>query len=336
MLHTQVKAMRCVLMSGIVAAAVITLAVFLGLAIWAAYMHRYRGGVPYVGRIGNWAIGIYSGQSPFQLHEMEKAANPIITASHITDVRAGFVADPFMVRRTEDWLMFFEILDMDSARGVIGYAHSEDGREWRYGGVALAEPFHLSYPQVFIYNGIMYMVPETSAAEEVRIYTSEGDPATWELAGVLVTEAFADPTLIEYAGRWWLFGSTDRNSSLRLMYSDNLFGPYIDHPCNPLISGDLTSSRPAGRPLRVGNRLYRIAQCDQPTYGRKVVAAEILELTTSTYRERLLDGALLEATGTSWNALGVHHLDAHQVSGQQWIACADGWSRIRVVWGRQW
>ena len=44
---------------------------------------------------------------------------------------------------------------------VISYSVSRDsGRSWSYGGVALREPFHLSYPCVFWDNGTPYMIPE--------------------------------------------------------------------------------------------------------------------------------------------------------------------------------
>ena len=100
-----------------------------------------------------WAIGIYRGESPFQLMASSGVDNPVIAPEDITDFEAWFVADPFLSIRNGAFTMFFEVVGRASGQGDIGFATSADASTWTYGGIALEEPFHLSYPYVFEWEG---------------------------------------------------------------------------------------------------------------------------------------------------------------------------------------
>src|ERR1700686_9333 len=45
-----------------------------------------------------WEIGILRGGSPLEWASPREGRNPVLTARDITDVKAEFVADPFMIR----------------------------------------------------------------------------------------------------------------------------------------------------------------------------------------------------------------------------------------------
>ena len=53
--------------------------------------------------------------------------NPVISRNDVSDARAQFVADPFMVCQDGRWYLFFEVMNQDSDRGEIGLALSDDG-----------------------------------------------------------------------------------------------------------------------------------------------------------------------------------------------------------------
>src|SRR5262249_62359225 len=67
--------------------------------------------LPRIDRVRVWSIGIYTGKSPFALRPPAGVVNPVLTAQHVTDVRARYVADPFMLRHESSWYMFFEVLE---------------------------------------------------------------------------------------------------------------------------------------------------------------------------------------------------------------------------------
>lgn len=284
----------------------------------------WSGRFPFMVQKDRWAISFYAGASPLQLTPLPGLEHPVLAAEQITDVPAEFVADPFLLRRQDGWYLFFELLNRRSGRGEIGLATSRDGRAWHYQGVVLAEAFHLSYPFVFEWQGETYMVPESVAVREVRLYRANDFPRGWEPVTTLLTgQRLADPTLLHRNGHWWLFARGGQNS-LRLYLAEELTGPWREHPDSPVLQEDLRQSRPAGRVVEAGGRLLRFSQDGLPWYGSRVLAFEITELTPQHYREQPLEEAVLAASGTGWNRDGMHHLDAQPLPDGSWLAAVDG------------
>ena len=155
-----------------------------------------------------WSIGIYTGASPLRLRPADGVVNPILTREDVHDAPAGFVADPFMVRRGGVWNLFFEVLNQATDRGEIGLATSSDGFSWTYQQIVIAESFHLSYPYVFEWQGETYMLPETLGAQAVRLYRAETFPARWSCVASLVEGSCADPSIFRRDDKWWLFACT--------------------------------------------------------------------------------------------------------------------------------
>ncbi|MBE0599272.1 MAG: hypothetical protein IH614_18670 [Desulfuromonadales bacterium] len=274
-----------------------------------------------------WAISFFAGDSPLQLVPLAGVEHPVLSAAMVTDVPAEFIADPFLLRHEEQWYLFFEVLNRRSGRGEIGLATSSDGRSWQYGGIVLAEAIHLSYPFVFAWQGEIYMVPESIAAREVRLYRASDFPRRWEPVGRLLTgDRLSDPTLLHRDGRWWLFARGAKHS-LVLYHAESLTGPWQEHPRSPLLREDLSRTRPAGRVIEANGRLLRFAQDGLPWYGHRVLAFEITELTPHSYREQPIEEPVLAASGLGWNRDGMHHLDAHLLGDGSWLAAVDGFSK---------
>jgi beta-xylosidase len=276
-----------------------------------------------------WSIGIYEGASPLALGPSTGVRNPVMTREQVTDVRAGFVADPFLVRDGETTYLFFEVVNLERKRGEIAVASSRDLVGWAYHQIVLREPFHLSYPQVLHVDGEYYMIPETHETRTIRLYRASRFPTEWELVDTLLTgKNFSDATLLRRDGRWWMFVDTSdtlTHDTLRLYHAEDLRGAWTEHPASPIVEDDPHSARPGGRLVEHEGRLYRFAQDCRPSYGLRVQPFEITALTPTTYAERPVGGeSMLEGSGAGWNAAGMHHVDAHRIDGR-WIAAVDGW-----------
>lgn len=281
-----------------------------------------EGGAPVI-----WSIGIYSGPSPLALRPAPECSNPVLQADDVTDARAKFVADPFLVRHGERWCMFFEVLDQDRKLGSIAVAESDDGFRWSYIGIVLQEEFHLSYPFVFAWQGRHYMIPESLRADEVRVYCAESFPRRWSFAGSLIKGRHADPSLHRGRRHWWLFTcpSSPRHDTMALFYAPSPLGPWRRHPRNPVVRDDPVTARPAGRPLVVDGRILRFAQQCTPDYGTAVHAMEITSLSQRSYSERPRgENPILGPSSEEWNKGGMHHLDAHRLDSDLWLAAVDG------------
>ena len=280
-----------------------------------------------------WSIGIYVGTSPYDFVPAPQAVNPVLTRWDVSDVPATFVADPFMLKTEHTWYMFFEVMNGATRQGEIGLATSHNGMQWHYRQIVLREPFHLSYPHVFAWQGDYYMIPESCQAGAVRLYQAVDFPWRWTCRTTLLTGSYmVDASPFHYADRWWLFVETSpafRHDTLRLYCADALTGPWREHPLSPVIKGDARSARPAGRVTVNKNRVIRYTQDCSPIYGTQVRAFDICTLTTTAYDEREhRSAAVLSDSGTGWNASGMHHIDPWPLPDGTWLACVDGfcWS----------
>jgi hypothetical protein len=283
-----------------------------------------------------WSIGIYEGVDPLRVHPASGVMRkPALDAADVSDVSARFVADPFLVLDGLRWWMFLEVLNKASRRGEIAVASSSDGIAWKYDRIVLREPFHLSYPYVFEAGGGFCMIPECGQVGAVRLYRPVVFPYKWRFERQLLSGRYVDASILRFEGRWWLFAQRD-GRALTLHFADQIEGPWTEHPLSPIVQDDIGVSRPGGRILHSDGRVLRFSQDGVHTYGRRLRAFQVDELTTTRYREReVLESPVLDASGSGWNADGMHHLDALQVDGDRWIAAVDG-KRIvqRFNWRR--
>ncbi len=280
----------------------------------------------------DWSISIYEGNDFLNLKPIPAIKNPAISRRDITDTYTEFVADPFIVKLQNEWLMFFEILNFKKDRGEIAFARSQDGYTWDYQRMILAEDFHLSYPYVFEFESNWYMIPETCAISSLRLYKATNFPDRWEFVSeILAGDRFVDASILRFEGVWWLFtgieppkgGTCD---ALRLYYADDLLGEWIEHPMSPIASNNTEISRPGGRVRQIDGRLIRFAQDCTPRYGYNVAAIEIKSLTKDLYVEAKIqhDRDYLFELGTmSFNHRGMHHLDFIMSDDRHCIACVD-------------
>jgi hypothetical protein len=202
-----------------------------------------------------------------------------------------FYADPFLYRANGKTFLFVEEYPYADRRGLIAAAEVIDGQLATTPVAVLKRPYHLSYPFVFEHEGEFWMIPETGENRSIELYRATEFPWTWELSTVLMEGAvFSDATILFHDGLWWLFVTADwlgtsTQDELSIFYSETLHGEWKPHRANP-VKSDSRFSRPAGRIVQQGDRLFRPAQnCDR-TYGAGIVWFEITALTPTEFSER--------------------------------------------------
>jgi hypothetical protein len=271
-----------------------------------------------------WTLGVYSGPSPLRLTPLAGAANPVLTAADVTDMKVDALAHPFLVVKDKRYYVFFTAKDLKSDQGGIGLAESGDGIHWKFRRTVIREPFVQSHPFVFEWKNEYYLMPEAHTETSVRLYKATSFPDQWTYVGNAIEgDHFISPTLARHNGLWWLFASPPGNDTLRLFFASDFRGPWKEHPLSPIVKKDLRTARPAGRPFVLDGALYRLGQDCYPAYGRAVRAFRITALSPTAYSEKMVDAPVVEASGRGWNSEGMHHVDARQTGKGRWIAVVD-------------
>lgn len=213
-------------------------------------------------------------------------------------------ADPFLFRSGDDLYLFIETQVLDDPGRIEAYV-SNDGQDFRSVGVILAEPFHLSYPQVFGIGNAIFMLPESQGAGAVRLYKFVDFPTKLELHRELLIGKYADPSLFFEDGVWYVFATSSRG--LELFVTDDLIDGALElHPASP-ITHDPRYSRCGGVPFRMNDRLIRPTQDYAERYGQNLNLMQIDILSPTDYRETPYEHAIFTGDA-AWNAGGGHHV----------------------------
>ncbi|MED1205211.1 hypothetical protein [Heyndrickxia acidicola] len=274
--------------------------------------------------LGIWSIKVF--HSPSIISDPPDSNHfqmPTIQAANVTDVHAEFIADPFIIENENTYFMFFEVFDKARGKGIISVAKSMNGEQWTYDKIVLKENYHLSYPYVFKHNGDFYMIPESSEASGVFLYKSKNFPYDWEKTSELLTGKYVDSSLFRYMDKWWMFSG--ENGKLHLFLSDHLESGWKEHPKSPIITDDFTITRPGGRVIEEGKRIYRYTQDGTPAYGSAVRAFEITLLSEKEYEEKEVN-LILKGTEKEldWRKDGMHSIDQLKIDENKWLIAVDG------------
>ncbi len=221
--------------------------------------------------------------------------NAVLWKSKIIDnPRGHFLADPFVIFKKNKYICFVENYSFKAKKGHIS-AYEINKNGYLYLGDALKEDFHLSYPYLFEHNDSLFMCPETSKNNDIRIYKCVEFPLSWKLHKILIKNIDAcDTNIFFHQKKWWIMTNVDssnigdHNSELHIYYSDSLDSQeWIPHPANPIIF-DSNKARNGGL-LKKNGDLYRVFQVqDWDFYGKSIGIAKIETLTEKNYSEKII------------------------------------------------
>lgn len=187
----------------------------------------------------------------------------------------SFLADPFLIEIRDELYCFAELFDFSTGKGKIVSAKVDQfSTNWTWKD-EITENFHLSFPFIFKYQDDLYMCPETSEIQEIRIYKYDKKSTKWHYYMTLMKNVRSADTLIFFKNqKWWLFCTLDLaqineyETFAFLWYSDNpLTSDWVPHKLNPIFI-DSNRARNAGL-LQEDDEIYRVSQSQgQYTYGK--------------------------------------------------------------------
>lgn len=196
--------------------------------------------------------------------------------SLIPNTWRSWAADPFVFDHNGTTYIFAEIFDYWTRRGAIGYTCYVNGK-WKRWKTVIREPFHMSYPNVFFYDGQIYMVPETSEAKELRLYRAVSFPNIWQLEKVLAADVeWVDTTFFECENCCYAITTDISNLNDQkdiLLQFDNQWNLMSRNVVSEKETG---LSRSAGNFLRTEQGMVRVTQDCRGHYGRALVFSRFL------------------------------------------------------------
>jgi len=203
--------------------------------------------------------------------------------AEIQSPRGRYYADPFVVKYDGVNYLFYE--DYDYKKGVISYSIINEDLTITKPILALEEPFHLSFPNIFKEGDEFYMIPERGDTGEVVLYKSLSFPNEWVPVKTIVSNIrTSDIDIVKLNNKYWLFTTygADLDNSLLVMHSDSLLGDW-----KVLGVDNIPHSRPAGQIFHFQNQIIRPVQDCTKLYGYGLVFKAI-ELHDGKYGETII------------------------------------------------
>lgn len=203
----------------------------------------------------------------------------------IKNPKWAWCADPFLVKFQGEIYLFAEaFLYKTERKGLIVYAKFENGKfgNWQ---VTMDKHWHISYPNVFVYENNLYMCPETYQKEEVALYKLVSFPDHWERVSVLVDNMkCVDTTFLRDGGEIYMytFEPTFHGSEGSLYIYKYNNGEFSE---KKKVCDDLRYARPAGNMIWKDGKRYRVAQNCEREYGSGITIMEV-ESVWPEYREK--------------------------------------------------
>lgn len=199
----------------------------------------------------------------------------------------AWAADPFLVQYEGELYLFAELFLYKSERnGVLGFCKWE-GEGFGKWTVTMDKHWHLSYPNVWVEDGKLHMIPETYQKEDVSHYVLKELPDKWERLEIMIDNGmFVDSTLLEEKGRKLLFtfqpDFIEDGGALLLYCREN-----EKWTLKKNITTDRSMARPGGNFIRRDGKLFRVAQDCTKAYGRGLAILEVDEVFPN-YNEHIV------------------------------------------------
>ena len=178
-------------------------------------------------------------------------------------------ADPILVENEGKTYMFYEAVVKD--KGHIEVVEVYDDCSVSEATVVIKDNCHYSYPFVFKHLDCWYMIPESSEANEVRLYKAVYFPYEWKCEAILLKGKYVDTTVFENNGDLILLTFIPSLSSEDVeprAYKLHLDGPKYDVTPIEWYSYNPLRVRGAGPIIGENNDIYRPSQINyEQSYG---------------------------------------------------------------------
>jgi len=227
-----------------------------------------------------------------QWHILVKKQNEIVW-TRLKQPKNVSRADTFIVYKDNQYYIFFEEFDIKERHGYLCVGeYCSDSHEIKNIKVILKEKYHLSFPNVFLYQNEYYMIPESSENKTIDLYKFTNFPYELKKIRTLINNvSAADSVILQKDQIFYLFANLYTHD--KCLHSENLSifqtkdfinDEFIDIHHNPVVT-DNEFSRNGGQFIQNNNGLFRISQDCKTRYGYKINIMKVNKLSDRGYQE---------------------------------------------------
>lgn len=185
-------------------------------------------------------------------------------------------ADPFVYEYNGFHYIFVEQYLKNKEKGCIGYFRFEDGIPVNK-GILIENSYHMSYPDVFEYDGKFFMIPESSANSTIDLYEADHFPDRWSKVKSLIQgKKYVDSTVYQEGDQYYLISYTMSEG-----YEIHVFSLDMERQELKFLSKkhyETNVARPGGRLYVEDGKLMRPAQDCSKKYGEALIVYQVDDL----------------------------------------------------------
>ena len=191
-------------------------------------------------------------------------------------------ADSFPFVENGREYIFVEIMDdANGEKGTIGVIDLQDNK----GFVEIInEPFHMSFPNTFKFKNDIYMMPETSEANQLRLYKAVDFPYKWELQSVLYDDiAVVDTVFVKIEDNimYAVGQKLPEKKNVLFKIDTNTWKAEL-----AVLKGNYVDKRPAGNFIQYDNGIYHALQECGRVYGEYLRLCKLDSFDGETLQEK--------------------------------------------------
>lgn len=206
-----------------------------------------------------------------------------------------WLADPIPFEKDGCTYLFYEAFPEETHRGYIGMMRYDvQEKKFKNHQVVLTEPFHMSFPHIFMFKNTVYMIPETNAVLQIRVYKAGKDLSDWKLHTAFDTKAGYSDIVTKVQGESVFVCCTEKGElpltnrihvfKIQNMNSDNPFLEEInlgnsEYKHNMRNGGSIFEYK--GRTIRV------IQRDDEGIYGSGIILRQVYTFDDTGFAESL-------------------------------------------------
>lgn len=225
---------------------------------------------------------------------------------NIIHLNSGWIADPFFFEYKDEHYLFVEYVN--GKKGEIAYYKFIDN-EPIFQKVIISEPYHLSYPCVFIHGTDVYIIPESADNHSIDLYRAVSFPDKWEKVSRLAEGIYYDTTYVNYEDKDYLITYTPKKGYFVLgLFSFDIDERKIKKRSEVQYKENI--GRPAGRLFIENGKLIRPVQDCSRKYGENLFFYKVDGLDIGRLSETLIRTVSAKETDSSYQRIHTYNRDS--------------------------